>query len=331
MPPPYLAQENFEQGTLGTFDSETDTQSKLTIRHYRELPATPVREMPYRGAYVAHIDLSLGTADAYFEEALVVAGAATRYVRFYLYVQDLVMAANDRFTVFQLQSAGPISEAVVDIRNTGGVIELLLAETGAAATVRATQLRQNQWHAVELRALIDSGAGNDGVLEFFVDGRPVGTTITALDQEAIAQLRWGAMGIDATTTAGHLLLDELVVDDMRIYPLDGRYPTTRHLTQTAHVAVGPGMIEDVYLLDAGSADARMELYDSDNADPSAGLILAPFTLTSGYRQDEKFTSVGTFARGVYAVLSGTNPQGFITLKHGVMSVGGVRDVATRRR
>lgn len=331
MAPPYTFQSNWEDGTLSPWDSETDTESKLNILHYTQLFASPVREMPWRGAYAPHIDLSLGTADAYFEEAVAVVANAVRFVRFYFYAQGLTMAASDRFTLFTLQSAGPVSEVVIDIRNNAGVIEILAAETGAAATVRAAQLIQNQWHAVELRADIDAGGGNDGTIDFYLDGRQVSTQLGSLDQADIAQMRLGAMGIDAGTTAGHLLFDEFVFDDARVYPFDGRYSLPRELTQTTHVAVGPGQVEDVYLRDGGSADAILTLYDTDIADISAGLVISPLDYTSGYRFGDPWLSGGTFKRGCYAVLSGTNPRAFIGLRHAAQSKAGVENVAAFRR
>jgi hypothetical protein len=331
MPPPYEFQSNWEDGTLSPWSTETDTESKLNIRHYTQLYASPVREMPWRGAFAPHIDLSLGTADAYFEVAQTIAAAAVRYVRFYLYAQGLTMAASDRFTIFTLQSAGPVSEVVIDIRNNAGVIEILAAETGAAATVRAAELIQNQWHAVELRADIDAGGGNDGTLDFYLDGRQVSTQITTLDQAAITQMRLGAIGIDAGTTAGHLLFDEFVLDDARIYPFDGRYSIPRELTQSSHVVVGPGQVEDVFLRDGGSADCTLTLYDTDIADLSAGLVITPLDFTAGYRFGDPWLSGGTFKRGCYAVLAGTNPRAFIGLRNGAQSKSGVENVAAFRR
>lgn len=329
---PYLFQENFESGVLpGAFDSETDTQGKLTSAHYTRLGSSTVREVPVRGAYAAHIDLSPGTADAYLQEALAIAAAATRWVRFYVYAQDLVLAASDRFTIFSLLSGGTTQEVVVDIRNNAGQLEILSAETGAAATVRASPLSERAYHVVELAVTIDSGVGNDGTITFFLDGFQVGTAITALDQAAIDTLRFGVTGQDAGTTAGHLLLDELVIDDTRVFPFDGRYTLPRHLTLSSHVCVGSGMLEDVYLLDAGGSDARLELYDTDRADLSAHLIMPAIILTSGYRFGQShMTHIGTFQRGCYAVLSGTNPQAWVSLRHGAVSAGGVRDVARRR-
>ena len=49
---PYIFHENFESGTKGSFDTETDTGSLLDFPHYSVLAFDPNSMMPYRGAYL---------------------------------------------------------------------------------------------------------------------------------------------------------------------------------------------------------------------------------------------------------------------------------------
>jgi hypothetical protein len=49
---PYTFHENFEAGTKGGFDTETDTGSLLDFPHYSVLAKDPNSLMPYRGAYL---------------------------------------------------------------------------------------------------------------------------------------------------------------------------------------------------------------------------------------------------------------------------------------
>ena len=55
---PWLSECNFEDGTKGHFDTETDTETRLDFPHYSELARTPGMGMPWRGAYCARVNLA---------------------------------------------------------------------------------------------------------------------------------------------------------------------------------------------------------------------------------------------------------------------------------
>lgn len=335
---PFLFQEHFEAGTAGAFDSETDTNSKLDFPHYPTLVPHPNLDIPWSGAYCMRINLALGTADAYLEElaGFDAALAATIHARFYLFVStNLVMAASDRFSILQLQSAGPANEVTVDIRNNAGTIELMMvAEPGGGETLRATALVLGVWHAVELSLTIDSGVGNDGTASFFVDGAQVGAQVTALDQAAISQARMGAIAIDAGTTAGFLLFDAVIVDDTRVFPSRKRFSQTVLVTQSGHTALGPGRISGVNLVAGGAADNVVTVYDTDQGNTSdAGNVIAQ--VSNGAANETVETSPqwfngGYFTRGCYINLVGTNPRALVTFSERFMSRGHIRSYARRR-
>ena len=65
---PYDHHVNFEAGSRGSFNAETDTDSKLDFPHYSELALTPGHGAPFSGAYCMRVDLSGGTNDAYVNE-----------------------------------------------------------------------------------------------------------------------------------------------------------------------------------------------------------------------------------------------------------------------
>ena len=194
---PFLGEKNFEVGSNSEWDSETDTDSKLSVEHYTALATR--RLTPYRGAYAAYINLALGTNAAYFEETgdFDLAADATFGVRFFLFARGLTMAASDRFTVFALQSGAGTDEVTVSIRNNAGVLELVASETSGGATLRSTALIENKWHCIELDGNVDAGGGNDGDFNFRVDGEQVGAIVSTLDQGAITQARFGAFNLDA--------------------------------------------------------------------------------------------------------------------------------------
>ena len=57
---PYIFKANFEGGTNGEWDSESDTGSRLDFPHYSELARIPGLAMPYRGARCMRVDLTTG-------------------------------------------------------------------------------------------------------------------------------------------------------------------------------------------------------------------------------------------------------------------------------
>ena len=336
---PYLYHENFELGTLGFFDSEVDTNSKLSIAHYSTLAGHGARlEVPFQGAYATWVNLSLGTADAYLQEdaGFDMATPQTNHIAIYFYARDLVMAASDRFTILTLQSAGPTDELVLDIRNNAGVIEVLMAETNASATVRAAQLIQNQWHCLEISPItIDTGVGNDGTATFFLDGYQVGAALGSLDQVAIIQGRLGAMNIDAGTTAGHLLFDRVIVDDTRIFPVRTRFGSKQMLTRSGHVFVGPGQLQEVTLMAGAATDNALICYDTDEADVDdpSNIIVPELRNAQGASDTVVYTvpwGQGWFQRGCYVALSGTNPRALVMAKRATQGIPAIKNSARQR-
>ena len=334
---PYVFEANLESGTNAEFTSEVDTENKLSIAHYAMLAKHPARlELPYSGAYAAYINLAGGTADAYLQEdtGFDLALAGVRALRLLFYAKGLTMAADDRFTILALQSAGPVDELTISVLNTAGRVRLVMAETGATAVAsgRSIDLIEGQWHTLEIVFTLDAGGGNDGTATFYVDGYQVGAAVTALDQAALIHARLGAIGIDAGTTAGHLLFDSLVVDDTRVFPVK-RFGQTRLMTKSGHAFIGPGALSSITLLPAANAaDAVLALYDTDEANTAAPLIVPELRIDVS--ESLTYTvplAAGVFQRGCYAVLSGTNPRAFVTARRATDSgVGPIRSYVENR-
>ena len=179
--------------------------------------------------------------------------------------------------------------------------------------MRATNLIQGQWNSMELVALVDSGAPNDGTINFYVNGGLIGSAITGLDQGAITQASMGAMGIEAGTTAGLLLFDEVIGDDLRISPLAERIPShTDWVTHDQHVAVGPGCVD--VAATSSSTDLEVLFYDTDDA--NTGVTATPI-LTLRSSADETVQHLDLeFRRGLFVDVGGTNPQVWVTFKEG---------------
>jgi hypothetical protein len=302
---PWTFQENFESGTKGDFNSESDTNGVLNFRNYKKLARTYANNpVPFRGAYALEVDLNGATTDQYVQEddGFDVSLSSTLYVMFTLFVTtDLVMAASDRFTLFTMQSTGPVDEAVVDIRNNAGVIEILASETGAGATVRAAELELGKWHIVELTT---TPAAGTGTIDFFLNGRQVGAQITTLTQAAIIQGRLGVLGKESGTTTGRICIGEILSSDARLYPYPNRFANPKVLTKSEHLFVGPGHLDWIALMNT-TADNVVKVYDTDKADT---LTAEGHLIEVSGDVHRSFSDPTFFKRGCYIELAGTTPR-----------------------
>jgi hypothetical protein len=316
---PYVAAEHFEAGTLGIFDTETDTGSQLDFPHYATLSRFGLA--PYRGAYCCRVKLTGGTTAAYLIEtgSLDTAAAATAHAGFYFYLApDFTMADTDKFIMFDLESTlNTTSEAAMGLIRTGANVLVWTAQTAAAAaqTLSLGTLDPpghpnsclGTWHHVAMSATNDPGA-NDGTIDVWLDGVLVGAQITGLNQAAVVNGRLGVIGPDAGTK-GTILFDDFIVDNARLYPNKERFPRIFPVTKTQHVFVGPGWVSGAALLTLG-ADDILTLWDTDvgNVDDDTGYIV---------QLDGNVQTAAEgpfhFKRGCYATISGTNPLGQVFL------------------
>ena len=336
---PYLSNANFEDGTKGHFDSESDSANRLDFAHYSQLAQIPGLGMPWRGAYCVRVDLSASTTDAYLQEdtSWDLAAAGSIYFRFKIWIsRDIVMANNDQFNILKLQSAGPVDEVVAGlIYTTAGGLKFGVGET---AITSSSYIPRGEWVDVEVKAVIDSGAGNDGTIDYWINGT-AGTQVASLDQAAITQGRFGVMGQDAGTTAGNILLDNIVADDARIYPTtpEGRFPESMFFTTSGHAWVGNGVLENVSLV-TGGTDNILEIYDTDtgNTNDISKRRVYLTTSTANEVVDQAGMPI-TLTRGCYIKLSGTQGAGgpFAIVKVGRAvgwgSDGAVRNYGQRRK
>jgi len=325
---PFLSSNGFETGS-SPYDSETDTNSKLAVIGFKRMFSITGGEIPYRGAYCAHIDLSGGTADAFYQENndWDTSASGTIWTRFYFYMtSDYTMATTNRFTIFALEQTSGAAEVVIDVKyTTAAGLQIVLDETQAGSSTVVATLPTDQWNCVEISATIDSGA-NDGTATLYFNGSTIGT-ISSLTQGAITHAQIGAVGIDAGTTSGHLFFDEIVADDAQIYPLINRFPPERiWVTHSQHALLGSG--EALVSVTGSSTDALVELYDTYTA--NSGVAATPLlqirsvddTLEGPYRV--------SFNRGLYLVLSGTNVQAYVTpIRNATAGKAGIQNLAMR--
>lgn len=329
---PFLSETDFEPGTRDHFDAESDSANRLDFPFYYQLAQVPGLPAPYRGAACMRVLLN-STTDAYIQETgswdLSASGAI--YARFMLWVSpDITMANADEFAVFQLWSSTNTVEGGIYINyTTANGLRIGIGETAATSFL---PLSTGVWHAIELKAVVDAGGGNDGTLDGWVDGAAF-TQVAALDQGAITSGILGTVGVDAGTTKGTLLFDGIITDDARIYPPSVRWPADMLLTKSGHVFVGPGEVANVSLLSGGGTDCVLQVWDTDIADTNdASNLRCELKNTVASELIDPAGMPITVERGFYVALSGTNPRALVKVcsATGWGSDGAVRNVGARR-
>ncbi len=338
----YPFNSEYETADFTEWTSTVDTQPKMTVDHYVKMVKALGQYsgvLPYKGAYAAHIDISIGTTDAYAETTAVTALAGdTLWVRFmFQATSNLTMATSDRFTLLSVMSGAGTDEATVGVINNAGTIQLICAETSAiavGASSRVAEFARDVWHTVEIGLTIDSGAAN-GTIQFWLDGYQQGTTITALTQAAITRMRLGATGMDAGTTAGHLFFDGVVQSVSQTPSSHNRYPQTVILTKSGFVALGPGRVEAYALMPGGAADNHLTIHDLDRQGTDFSFtndMIGPELANDHAYGMKKFDYDGMggyFNRGCYVKLTGTSPRAAIVLYEAQVGAGLLRHYALR--
>lgn len=311
---PWLIAENFELGTKGSFDTETDTVSQLDVVGYKELSRYPWPGCaPFSGAYAARVQLTGGTADAYYTETSVdIADAGTAYFRFALYFSPTFTAtADDVFSILELWGAASAITGSVGVQITAstGVIQLGIGSAASAAvpaTFAAVPIQRDTWYTVELKFVCQTNGTGSANLYITRAGDPAQLTADAsLSSKTNIVVTDGVIGCQdhLATTTGVILIDDFVMDDTRVYPAN-RYPNDPVMTASGHAFVGPGWISGAAILSGTSP--VMTLFDTDTADVTSSQSY------TDYFDSSNQTSVGGhifFQRGCYVQLSGTNPVG----------------------
>lgn len=313
---PFLSEAGFEAGTLGHFDAEVDTENRLDFPHYSDLARIPGAGAPWRGAYCMRVALENdGTpADAYVQEtgAWDLSASGTLFVRLMFRLRpDTVMANADEFAIFQLWSGASTVEAGAYINYT--TANGFRLGIGEATATSFAPLTLGAWHCLELKFVIDSGVGNDGTIDAWLDGGAL-AQVTGLDQGAITSGVVGVLSQDAGTTRGAILFDDIVADDARIFPPVERFPQQVLLTASGHVFVGPGEIEKIDLLSGGATDNVLQVYDTDRAYTSdASNVTAELKNVANNERVALWDTPIRVHRGAYVSLAGTNPRALVKI------------------
>ena len=313
---PYLSEASFGGGTVGHFDTDTDTETRSQIYHYTDLADIPGLPAPYHGAYCYGVNLANdGTpADSYLQETGAWDTSASGEVWFRIMFwgsSDITMANSEEFAIFQVLSSTNTVEGGAYINYpTANGLRIGIGETSASSFLG---LSTNTWHCLELKYVIDGGVGNDGTLDGYLDGSPF-TQVATLDQGAITSGVMGVLGQDAGTTKGYVLFDNVIADDAQIFPPVRRFSQDIMLTQSNHVFVGPGRLENATLLSGAGTDCVLSAYDTDVAYiSSASAAKLELKNTANNETVDPAGVPIDFQRGCYIVLSGTTPRAIVKL------------------
>ncbi len=329
---PYVFEANFELGTNADFDSEADSDAVLSFPRYDTLASINRNRgaggyTPYTGAYCVMIRLNGGTNPATVEAGdMNIAANTTNYIHFnILFGLDFQGTADDTCGILKLETAGDTAEAVFGFRVVGstGAINLGIGET-AATTFSTTALTRGIWYTVELIVDVDNAGANDGTIDLFVtqDGAAAATTVEvtqvgSLDQAAIEQ---GTFGIEdhLATTTGTILLDNLIQDDARVYPIP-RFGRSRRMTKSGHAFVGPGTVEEIILHADGTNAAILEVFDTDSADTNIQAPVARVEVDATLVQDG--LGIPFMVKdGAYITISGTGAWAEVFLSSSITTL-----------
>lgn len=329
---PWVTEENFEDGTLGHFDAETDVDGRLDFPHYSTLARIPGAGSPYRGAYCMRVGLAGASNPAYVQETGswdMTAGSAELYLRMYFRISaDLVMANTNEFGIMEFWSSTSTPEAGAYINYT--TANGYRIGIGKASASSFKQLSIGDWHCLEL--FFDPAGSSNGTLDGWLNGSAF-AQVTGLTNASITSGVVGVVGQDAGTTAGTVLFDQIVTDDARVFPITDRWDETLLITKSQHIAMGPGKLDNLSLYAGNGTDCVAEIYDTDTGYTSdAGNVrLRLSNLTANEFVDPAGTPIH-FHRGCFVALTGTTPRAIVKLCQATAwgSEGAVRSYGVKR-
>lgn len=312
----FLADETWDDGTRGSFDSETDVSNILDFPHYQELARQGFA--PWMGAHALRIRLN-GTAVGYVTEtgAWDTAAAGTIHSLFTVLIgEDVTIAASGAIVIFAMM-AGATQEVSFGVRNNGGVYELYVTDSVTTRTFPIVRSNK-RWYEVELSTLIDNAGSDNGTIDWYIDGFRAAAQITGADQGAITDLNLGAFSGTSAGDKGTILIGNVMADDARIYPRrQKRFACDKWITKDITAFIGNGQL-DACSITGTSSDAVLNIYDTDIFESTGiGFSRAPLIYTRNVTTNDQSPGMTTpirFTKGVYVQLTGTAPQAFVSLK-----------------
>lgn len=329
---PWIFDDNFESGTNSGWDSETDTGSRLNIRHYTYLAKQDASLVgpiaPYRGAYCAEWDLGDTNDHVLIEGDIDIADGSTATVAFYLFIgNDFTATADDDFNIFEFQQAAGTNEGSIGLRIIAAtnVVSIGIGDGTAPSSYVPLSPQRGKW--IHVAATYKCSTTAVGTFTLFLDGAQVIALTTLTNAAAIGR---GVLGTQDTlsTTTGHIYMDQFIFDDLRIYPFKDRYPEQLTIYKSQHIALGESEVLNLTLAQGAGTDNAVKLWDTDKGETTDefGYVAHLYNLTASEPPIDLADVPMNFKRGVYAQVSGTSPKVLIHIgkSQGYYSAGRIR-------
>jgi hypothetical protein len=309
---PWIFEENFELGTKGAFDSESDSASRLDFAGPADLAADGLGVAPFRGGYVMRVNMGKSNADAYLEDdAFGLVVDADKWLRFYLMLSEdfSIGKADDVVNILGLYSAGPTFEMGIGLTRKDPEGVVLIAQQSIGNVSGAwIAFELGRWHCIEV--LYQPRASSSG-MSIYANGHRVSENMGVSADLTIGRI--GAIS-QSGDFRGTMYFDQLVMDDGRVFPItEGPMDSasvdnqTMLFTKSGFAFVGSGEVLEVQAIDNGSSDARVRVYDTDTPQQ-----IAEYDKRIDRRFDNYLPLQPTnFNRGAFVQLSGTNPQALV--------------------
>src|SRR5688572_17439154 len=308
--------ETFEAGTKGNFDSESDASNRLDFPHQMDIGGNM---MPWRGAYLCRVNLGKSNTDAYLEEGVNWTDDTIRWGRFKLFVGEDVQFGNplDHVVILQFYSSTSTRESRLVLARMEPIGIALVVETeGESWNANNAHFKApiGEWFTVELEKRVGTSAGYlgavlPGVCRITSDRAAIGT---------VTKYRLGAIDQDGDIQ-GTIYFDDFMVDEDRLWDDPSAHNGalsggSLFFLQSGFAFLGEGVIDHVTVIDAGSNDVRVRIYDTyEPTALPAGSLRYDMRAPGASRTEQSSSNPVPFKRGAYVQLSGTNPQAIVRL------------------
>ena len=328
---PVIHSSSFDTGDNSEWTSESDTGTKLDFPHYSTIAAIPGGPAPYRGAYCMRIQPGDANDHTLRENSHDIGDGNTAWVRFALFISnDFAATADDVFNIYEWLNASNVVEACISLQITASTdaMDIAIADGTEAGTFTNT-ISKGVWHVIE--ALNTVSTSDAGVLTLYVDGAQAQTFTSVDSAAAITYAFLGTQNTETTTDTGYLLFDEVAFDETRL-GITHRWAENRIITASSFLFVGSGKVTDITVIDGGSNNVTLELYDTDIYNASLSPIWRGRTLTANLDVNFHLEEPIRFRRGCLALLGGTLPAASFSMKGmtGWGSDGAVKTHASKR-
>lgn len=322
---PFIFEANFEAETDGSIEwdaAATDTGSQLDFPSYKDLARLPFRSAaPSSGAKCMRLQLTGGTADAFVSEADIdISLPGTAFFKFDVWFSDdFAATADDTFHFLETQGVANAIQQVLGARivATTGAINFGIGNV-APTSFGALAITRGAWYTVELDITNNAGAGT---IDLFVTkrGDKIAPNVHATQVATLTNIAvtHGVLGIQnhLATTTGTILIDNFVMDDLRLFPRAIINPEVVLMTKSGHVFVGPGEVDNISLLSGGATDNVLAVFDTDSADTNdANNIGVELKNTADNELVDPAGTPISIRRGAFVQLSGTDPRALVKIK-----------------